>query len=201
VLLVNLVELVVERVIVGAPGDAVVGVWASPQVVTCHSVAPSPPGTRGVVILEELPATALGRELARAIPGARLLPPVRPLVVPDEDGEVSDALELVRAGAWTRALALHGAGLHIVLAAAMDARATDVLQARAASPGDDALEEVLVRAARLGAGDASSADDFDGFALDPATLNALGYRILTLNGHRGRSGPMDPEAPLPTHRM
>ena len=77
------------------------------------------------------------------MPGTRALEPISPIVIPDDDGQVSDP--------------------------------------------DRPVEEVLVRAARFGAGDGGAADGFDGF--------------LDESGRRGRTAPMDPEGPLPQHRI
>lgn len=178
-LFVDVIELAVERWIVGRGGATATAAWVAPSTVSHDTVTLPLPGSAGVVLLEALPATTLGRELGRAVPGAYGVALEVPLILPD-DGDLSAALAFVpsdkppaSAETLARALGVRGGALQVLLGALTRTHGPEVaaaLRARVIAGGDDA-DTLLVRAAlaRLGDRDAALAG-LDFHALGPELL-------------------------------
>jgi len=202
-LFISVVEVTTERWISGTGGAIATGIWLSPETVTSETVTLPLVGSAGIVLLERLPATALGRELGQAVPGAYAIAPLRPIVLPDDDGELTTALDLVRseppsAATLAQALSLHGGGLHVVLGVAVRAHTDGVvsaLRARVIAGSDDA-DTLLVRAAlaRLGEREAALAG-LDSNRIKAEVLQALG--IIALDKDTVRLGLVGPTVTTP----
>jgi hypothetical protein len=200
------VEVTVERRVVGEGGAVSTGVWLSPEEMTSDTVTLPLPDTRGVALFDDLATdTTLGAEMAKAVPGARSLEPIAPLILPDDDGSVIDAVALVgekepSPERWATALgATNRLALQLALASAAHAHAIDALRAAAqASPEDgDPTRALLVRAARAAAGDATASEGFSTDQADADALYELGYQVLEAGGRRTAINGPDTETLLP----
>jgi hypothetical protein len=201
-LFVSVVEIAVERWLAGPGGAGVTGVWLTPMEMTSESVTLPLVGTHGVVTLDALPATTLGRELANSVPGAYEIVPLRPLVIPQSD-------ELVAAigsrGAepsheqLARLAAMHGGALQVALgriASSRDARASEPLRARVRAD-DTSLDTLLVRAALFDLGDRDAAlAGWQILDVRSAVLDELGIVIYERGSGFVLVGPSS-DTPLP----
>lgn len=190
---VSLVEVTPERWLRGARRKVAKGVWEAPQD-DDSSIAGLPGvGDRGIVLLAPLPATTVGRELARAVRGASAITPIEPVVLADDDGQLARALA-VKPAAIAQALGeLHGGGLQVLLGSLVEARSKDAiaaLQAHLRGRAADA-DTLLVRAALYELGErAAAADGLDALTVDGDILSSFGIISLEHAGTRlGLSGP------------
>ncbi|HEY5936066.1 MAG TPA: hypothetical protein VIU61_15560 [Kofleriaceae bacterium] len=161
-LMMNVVEMTVESWLEGAGGTTAVAVYPSPNQASSADPAGPAVGESGLVLLERLPATPLGRELAK-VKGAYGIAIVEPVVVPDPDGTLAAALAFRRTGdllLFTKTLLAAKAGaLQILIGiATREKRFTPALPVRARGKPDTA-ETLLVRAALWQLGDKKVALD------------------------------------------
>jgi hypothetical protein len=189
-LYINLVAATVERWIVGTSGSAI-GVWVEPRELVGEIGLPLV-GTIGIVVLEPLPDTVVGRELARAVPGAHALTPAEPLLLP-HDSAVATALGFLapassRDGLGRALRELHGGPLHIVLGAIVQqpsAEGEAALRARVTAGAPDA-DTLLVRAALARLADPAA---FAGFDRDAIPVQVFDYfQLVTFHSDDAQLG-------------
>jgi hypothetical protein len=203
-LFIDVIDVAVEHWLIGSGAATATGVWPSPSTLTEDTVTLPLIGASGIVLLDRLPATTLGRELALTVPGAYGVTPERPLILPDGDRGTSLAIAAARPGAPADAIAhavtvARGGALQIALGAASrsrDAAVVAALRARlAAGPVD--RDGLLVRATLALLGEIAAATvgvDLD--ALDTEALAQLGIAVVVDGrGHRALLGP-DADAAL-----
>ena len=169
-------------------------IYPAPNEVSTADPAEPQVGQRGILLLEKLPATPLGRELGRGAPGAYGIAIVEPAIVPVEPS-LEHALLLIRGPTLpgvAAALRAKGRALEVVLGVATRARSkpiTDLVRARVDKP--ETAETLLVRAAlwKLGERDAAlAAIDLRDEAIAP---------LEAFVGEDGKITAASPETPLP----
>ncbi len=190
---VSLVEITPERWLRGTRRKVAKGVWEAPQDDDSTVAGLPGVGERGIVLFAPLPATTVGRELARAVRGAAAITPFDPVVLTDDDGQLARALA-VKPAALAQALGeLRGGALQVLLGSLVEARSKDTivaLQARVRGAAVDA-DTLLVRAALYELGERAFAiDGLDALTIDGDVLHGFGIVSLEHAGNRlGLSGP------------